>query len=1193
MKMIQNATMFQDVVPMTTLQAGVGGMTVPRGSDKGAGFAQLLQGRQTSGEGAEEDAASKGSASEVAGKPVLFKVVPALAKGNNSQQTAHLQQALPTGKSGGAATETQPGATDAQLNADQADTQAAGDSQASKAANNGKQQANPTPAVPASVVLAKLKQGVSISAVSADRIAQQTTDQSATTTDAVQARSSQVRPVVAGERSVPAKAGSAADKGAEQSGALSQLTAQALTPVMQQAAQATVNAAVTAMASGVPQEASVTTTVAEQQGIGTVKPELSVAKAGEAATGRPELSGLVSRQSHEQQGVVFGQQASLRDSVATRSTDTRQQSGAVTTPVSGVTAEGLVSKPAGAANLQAVQAAPVQGAVQEVPAKQDLAGSPVAVDSRSADEKPQTVVTSAPVAQQGPVVQVETVRVEATVSPVVGNGQEVSRQASPQTGEQVQTPVAKQVSEMPSQQLSVTTVAQQQGATARSNMQPATAAGFVPRWGVYSQPAMQQVARQNSMGTGTAEVARRETPVPGETVLTAQTAQTVQAVPAQVLTTKPGPSLVENVQPEVLAAPVQGDVQQTKMQDPQTAQVLPTPTTATSGLADAFIHPAADARPSIVETAGNQQVVAELVGPAAAETLKQQASAVAQQTAQQTTVLEPVTKTVAGARQEVGAASAVRQGRVTADGFTPTPVRTVQVATPVTGAVQEASTDPGKVAVPAAVDAQPERAPSLAESVTVGMRHESDQAAVTGAATAAQAELSVPGEMAQTVPTADVTEPLTAAMVLGQVSVASQPVVPAAGLPEQSQVATAVQLAAGQPQQTPQGKAVEVPVAQRASDAQPAVGAASLEQNAVKAAGFIPTPVAGSSFQVAQSTPATAAVQDIPAVSQPVTARVASAEDTAKERTQEEAPRTSASSASAVPTQPASLGGAKVQVQTLTADLAQQPAEMIASQVADKGAQIVSDKKENQAAGVQKSAPEKSVVAEQTVATPKASVEEVLGTKTAVAVGTAKFVPSQGSSGQDGSGDTDKKGHAEQKAPDTGNVQSQTTWNGVQPQPATEAAQPETKSVTPKSALHESILSQVKDGVVSSDGKGGGQMSIRLNPGDLGELKIQVQMDSGNHLRVEVQAENPTVKNLLMSNLDSLKEALSNKNFNMEGFDVSTGGGGFNSPLPDDRRSSQQQAMLKPAKAMGYPGQDEGQVNYLTEDVNNLLDVRF
>jgi flagellar hook-length control protein FliK len=152
--------------------------------------------------------------------------------------------------------------------------------------------------------------------------------------------------------------------------------------------------------------------------------------------------------------------------------------------------------------------------------------------------------------------------------------------------------------------------------------------------------------------------------------------------------------------------------------------------------------------------------------------------------------------------------------------------------------------------------------------------------------------------------------------------------------------------------------------------------------------------------------------------------------------------------------------------------------------------------------------------------------------------------------------------------------------------------QTEAKPTPTREALHQSILSQVKDGALTHDGKGNGRMSIRLNPDELGELKIQVRMDD-NRLKVEVQAENRVVKDLLMSNLDSLKEALSGKNFSMERFSVSTSGGGFNSPLREERGNSRQHSGNRFARTAGYAAEVEERVNYLTAEVSTLLDVRF
>ena len=231
-------------------------------------------------------------------------------------------------------------------------------------------------------------------------------------------------------------------------------------------------------------------------------------------------------------------------------------------------------------------------------------------------------------------------------------------------------------------------------------------------------------------------------------------------------------------------------------------------------------------------------------------------------------------------------------------------------------------------------------------------------------------------------------------------------------------------------------------------------------------------------------------------------------------------------------------------------------------------------------------------VAVKTGTTPEATAPDA-ATSTVSAAPAARFAAFQGSStGQEGSGDAEKKGHPEQKA-QTGDQVATPQGFGLTVEANNETQAVEAKAAhSAKATLHENILSQIKDGVVTHDGKGNGQMSIRLNPGELGELKIQVRMED-NRLRVEVHADNKMVKDLLMSNLDSLRDSLTSKNFTMEGFDVSTGGG-FNSPLHEQQGDSQQQAWAKSARSGSYGGEaEETKVNYVTEEVNTLLDVRF
>ncbi|QWV97120.1 flagellar hook-length control protein FliK [Geomonas nitrogeniifigens] len=219
----------------------------------------------------------------------------------------------------------------------------------------------------------------------------------------------------------------------------------------------------------------------------------------------------------------------------------------------------------------------------------------------------------------------------------------------------------------------------------------------------------------------------------------------------------------------------------------------------------------------------------------------------------------------------------------------------------------------------------------------------------------------------------------------------------------------------------------------------------------------------------------------------------------------------------------------------------------------------------------------------------KPSGEDVSGTKNATTATASSLSESVGA--RDASGAQGEQGQSQQKGEDGLNGQMLGAGLTAQGTPA-EAVQGEAKLSGGKTFLHESILSQVREGVVTHDGKGNGQMSIRLNPGELGELKIELRMDN-NRLNVEVHADNRMVKDLLMSNLDSLREALSGKNLTMEGFSVSTGGGGFNAPLNEERGNQRQQQPPRFARGAGYDGQDAPRVNYLTAEVNSLLDVRF
>jgi flagellar hook-length control protein FliK len=110
------------------------------------------------------------------------------------------------------------------------------------------------------------------------------------------------------------------------------------------------------------------------------------------------------------------------------------------------------------------------------------------------------------------------------------------------------------------------------------------------------------------------------------------------------------------------------------------------------------------------------------------------------------------------------------------------------------------------------------------------------------------------------------------------------------------------------------------------------------------------------------------------------------------------------------------------------------------------------------------------------------------------------------------------------------------------------------------SISREQIMNQVREKLaehrITQDN---GQVTIRLNPAELGELKISVRMDD-QRLRVEIVAENKNVKDALMENLGSLKETLARQNVEMKQFDVATGSRQFfNQGFREGMQQDQQQ----------------------------------
>jgi len=92
-----------------------------------------------------------------------------------------------------------------------------------------------------------------------------------------------------------------------------------------------------------------------------------------------------------------------------------------------------------------------------------------------------------------------------------------------------------------------------------------------------------------------------------------------------------------------------------------------------------------------------------------------------------------------------------------------------------------------------------------------------------------------------------------------------------------------------------------------------------------------------------------------------------------------------------------------------------------------------------------------------------------------------------------------------------------------------------------ENSLADNITNQIREKLDAGGlGADNGQVTLKLHPEELGELKINMRMEN-QHLKVEITAQNPSVKDALMQNLDSLKETLSRQNIAMDRFDVSAG----------------------------------------------------
>jgi hypothetical protein len=144
--------------------------------------------------------------------------------------------------------------------------------------------------------------------------------------------------------------------------------------------------------------------------------------------------------------------------------------------------------------------------------------------------------------------------------------------------------------------------------------------------------------------------------------------------------------------------------------------------------------------------------------------------------------------------------------------------------------------------------------------------------------------------------------------------------------------------------------------------------------------------------------------------------------------------------------------------------------------------------------------------------------------------------------------------------------------------------------------LHESILSQVREKLAAPEaGNGNGQITLKLNPRELGDLQIHLRMQDSK-VSVEITAQNPVVREALVQNLDQLKETLSRQNIAMERFDVMNGNGqSSNQSFREGRHAAQPHFDDTYYPDAAYYPEDPGGKTLAFGDArqNTLVDMRF
>jgi len=222
------------------------------------------------------------------------------------------------------------------------------------------------------------------------------------------------------------------------------------------------------------------------------------------------------------------------------------------------------------------------------------------------------------------------------------------------------------------------------------------------------------------------------------------------------------------------------------------------------------------------------------------------------------------------------------------------------------------------------------------------------------------------------------------------------------------------------------------------------------------------------------------------------------------------------------------------------------------------------------------------------------SAESRSGNVVAAAIKNVMAPASGESFGQDGKGASDQK---------TGAQDNMTLLHQLKVESAPVAAGTSGSSTSEpvRTNVMEQVISQVREHLAGREIKSGvEQITIRLSPENLGELKLNLRMEN-QCLKVEIVAENSTVRDALIKHSDTLKDTLARQNISMETFDVSTGsnGNGSTSYGKGDWRelARQQQQNMAWNFSGGYRAGDSLENAqspiYQAPSEHSMLDVHF